>query len=120
MRHLFYIFIGGGVGSILRYLISTYTSKIWKINEFPLGTFLVNILGCFLISYLFTVIVKEDQYTKFLLITGFCGAFTTFSTFSLESYQLYEQGHLFTMLAYILLSIIVGIGMVFLGLYLSK
>ena len=47
MRNLIYIFLGGGFGSVLRFVVSNYTQKLWNINSFPMGTFVVNIIGCF-------------------------------------------------------------------------
>ena len=120
MRNLFYIFIGGGLGSVLRFLISNYTQKLWNINSFPMGTFVVNIMGCFLIGVLTSYFLRVDNYLKFLLITGFCGGFTTFSTFSAENYSLWESGNYMVLLSYILLSIIVGFVAVYVGLQVSK
>ncbi|PIE50604.1 MAG: fluoride efflux transporter CrcB [Flavobacteriales bacterium] len=119
MKNLFYIFIGGGLGSVLRFLISAFTQKWWNINHFPMGTFLVNIIGCFLIGYL-TSYIKVDNYLKFLLITGFCGAFTTFSTFSLETYHLYQNGHLYTAIIYIVSIVSIGLLAFSIGLNLGK
>ncbi len=120
LRNLFYIFIGGGLGSVLRFLISNYTQKVWNVNSFPMGTFVVNIIGCFLIGFLTSYFLKVDNYLKFLLITGFCGGFTTFSTFSAENISLWESGSYFMLLFYILLSVIVGLIAVYLGLQVSK
>ncbi|MDO5615464.1 MAG: fluoride efflux transporter CrcB [Cruoricaptor ignavus] len=120
MKHLIYIFIGGGLGSVLRFLLSSFTHKLWKINEFPLGTFLVNIIGCFLIGFFSSYFIKADNPLKFFLIAGFCGGFTTFSTFSLENYTLLQNGDYFTLILYILLSILLGLIAVFLGLEYGK
>ncbi|MDQ0476291.1 fluoride efflux transporter CrcB [Chryseobacterium sp. MDT2-18] len=120
MKNLFYIFIGGGLGSVLRFLISSYTQKLWNINSFPMGTFLVNMIGCFLIGVLTSYFIKVDNYLKFLLITGFCGGFTTFSTFSAESYSLWQSGHYPILIFYILLSVMVGLAAVYLGLQVIK
>lgn len=116
MRNLVYIFLGGGVGSVLRYLISMYTQKLVKIGSFPLGTFLVNILGCFMIGFLTSYFMKSDNYLKYLLITGLCGGFTTFSTFSIENYSLWENQQFATLILYIVLSVLIGFIAVFSGI----
>ena len=116
MRNLVYIFLGGGVGSVLRYLISMYTQKLFKIGSFPLGTLLVNILGCFMIGFLTSYFMKSDNYLKYLLITGLCGGFTTFSTFSIENYSLWENQQFATLIFYIVLSVLIGFIAVFSGM----
>lgn len=120
MRNLFYIFIGGGLGSVMRFLVSSYTQKLWNINSFPMGTFVVNVIGCFLIGMFSAYFLKVDNYLKFLLITGFCGGFTTFSTFSAENISLWENGNYVVLAFYILLSVIIGFGTVYLGLNIAK
>ncbi|WP_228411300.1 fluoride efflux transporter CrcB [Kaistella carnis] len=112
--------MGGGLGSVLRFLISNYTQKLWNVNSFPMGTFVVNIIGCFLIGVLTSYFLKVDNYLKFLLITGFCGGFTTFSTFSAENFSLWQNGNYPVLLLYVLLSIIVGLIAVYLGLQVAK
>lgn len=120
MKTLFYIFIGGGFGSVLRFGISNYTQKLWNINTFPMGTFVVNMIGCFLIGVFTSYFIKIDNHLKFLLITGFCGGFTTFSTFSAENISLWENGNYFILSLYILLSVIVGLAAVYFGLNMAK
>ena len=85
-----------------------------------MGTFVVNIIGCFLIGVLTSYFLKVDNYLKFLLITGFCGGFTTFSTFSAENYSLWQNGNYPVLLLYVLLNIIVGLIAVYLGLQVAK
>lgn len=120
MKTLLYIFLGGGFGSILRFLVSDYTQKLWNVKHFPLGTFTVNILGCFLVGAAAAYFMKVDSTLKFLMITGFCGGFTTFSTFSLENMTLWQEGHYSTLFAYIFLSVALGFLAVYSGFTMLK
>ena len=120
MRNLVYVFLGGGFGSVLRFLISSYTQKLWNINAFPLGTFVVNITGCFLIGMLSAYFIRVDNALKYLLITGLCGGYTTFSTFSVENFALWQNGSYSILIVYALLSLILGLGMVYLGFQIVK
>jgi CrcB protein len=119
MRNILFIFLGGGVGSIARYLMSYFTQKLWTVNSFPMGTFLVNIVGCLIIGFLTSYFLKVDNYLKYLLITGFCGGFTTFSTFSVENYSLWQNQDYFTLILYVILSVVIGFGAVVLGMKLQ-
>ena len=83
MRQLFFVFIGGGLGSVLRYIIGRYLNQTG--SGFPLGTFTANILGSLLIGIIIGLAAKNNtlsQNQTLLLATGFCGGFTTFSTFA--------------------------------------
>lgn len=120
MRNLVYIFLGGGFGSVMRFLISNYTQKLWNINAFPMGTFVVNMTGCFLIGLLTAYFIKIDNSLKYLLITGICGGYTTFSTFSAENFSLWQNDNYNILVFYALLSLILGLLMVFLGFNLIK
>lgn len=106
-----FIGIGGFLGSISRYLLSQYVDK--KIDAlFPYGTFSVNILGCLLLGILYGLAEKENLLTtelRLLLTVGFCGSFTTFSTFVYEKLQLLNQGDWMSFTAYTASSIILGI-----------
>ncbi|QOR74359.1 fluoride efflux transporter CrcB [Cruoricaptor ignavus] len=120
MKQILYIFLGGGLGSVLRFLISKHTQKLWNISSFPVGTFVVNIIGCFLIGLFSAYFFKTDSQLKFFMIAGFCGGFTTFSTFSAENYSLWQSGNSFVLVAYVLLSVFVGLAAVFVGSHLMK
>lgn len=122
MKSILLVGLGGGMGSVLRYLISVMTSRYFA-HSFPFATFVVNLTGCLLIGLLMGVIGRNagaDSDLKLLLVTGFCGGYTTFSAFSLENIQLIQSGHVSTALWYIGLSVILGVLAVGLGLYLAK
>ncbi|MDR0768577.1 MAG: fluoride efflux transporter CrcB [Dysgonamonadaceae bacterium] len=115
IKQLILVGLGGGVGSILRFLVSKIP---FAQDSFPWATFAVNIVGCFLIGlsakYRFL-----DADMRLLLIVGFCGGFTTFSTFTAENVSLYQAGNYPLLAFYILLSVIAGLAAMLAGLILS-
>ena len=122
MRTLLLIGLGGGIGSILRYLTSVVIHKYYE-TVFPLATLVVNIIGCLLIGIIMGLLEKNqvnDSAMKWLLVTGFCGGFTTFSAFGYENIRLLQSGNVFLPFVYISASIILGLGSVWLGFILVK
>ena len=94
MRALLFVGIGGGLGSILRYVISVFIGRHVPI-VFPIGTLLVNISGCFLIGIFYSVFARYTDFNpewRLFLITGICGGYTTFSTYSYDGLILLKQG----------------------------
>lgn len=122
MKALFYIFLGGGTGSVLRYLIQTAAGKFSLEAIFPVGTFMVNIIGSFLIGLLYALSARFhfSFEVRLLLTTGFCGGFTTFSTFSNNSLALLKNGLFTSFFLYIIFSITLGIAGTFAGAWLGK
>ena len=113
----FFVFTGGGIGSVIRFLIQQQLNPA-KTNEFPLGTFIVNVLGCLLIGLLWGWSEKATQLNqelKFFLFTGICGGFTTFSAFSQESIFLLRSGENLTLLFYVVATVITSLLLTYLG-----
>lgn len=110
-------FFGGG----LRYVVSK-AAQAWLPVAFPWGTFTVNIVGCFIIGLLSALPMGGwlSPQTKLFLTTGFCGGFTTFSTFMNEGYGLARQGDTLVFTLYIIASLAVGMLAVVLGHYIPK
>ncbi len=122
IKTLFLIGLGGGIGSVLRYLTSVVIEKYYA-TVFPLATLIINIFGCLLIGIIMGVLAKNqvtDSAIKWLLVTGFCGGFTTFSAFGYENIRLLQNGNVFLPFVYISCSIILGLGSVWLGFILVK
>jgi CrcB protein len=112
-----FVFTGGGIGSVIRFLIQQQLNPA-KTNEFPLGTFIVNVLGCLLIGLLWGWSEKATQLNhelKFFLFTGICGGFTTFSAFSQESIFLLRSGENLTLLFYVVATVITSLLLTYLG-----
>lgn len=108
---------GGFVGTAGRYLVGKWSSGIWH-GAFPMGTFLVNIIGCFIIGLFFGLLENAKVMTpqeNVLLITGFCGGFTTFSSFADDMWVLGQQGQWVTFGVYLGLSVVLGILCVWAG-----
>ncbi|MAC92102.1 MAG: fluoride efflux transporter CrcB [Flavobacteriaceae bacterium] len=121
MRGFILIFIGGGLGSVFRFLISKYL-EISK-GSFPWATLIANFIGCFLIGLLLGWGLKNQNFRSdiFLFTTiGFCGGLTTFSSFSMENMLFLKSGDYFSFISYSLLSLIGGILFVGLGHLLFK
>ncbi len=121
MKQTLLVFLGGGIGSVLRFLISKTFNN--HFQNFFLGTFLVNIIGCLLIGIILGLSFKSNYLNQnqiLLLATGFCGGFTTFSSFAFENHSLLKAGELFHFSIYTGLSIAVGVGAIAFGLWLAK
>ncbi|WP_411343465.1 fluoride efflux transporter CrcB [Paenibacillus sp. WLX1005] len=108
--------LGAIFGVLARFLFSNWMKKIWS-KEFPLGTFLINLLGSFLLGLL--IASGANNHMQLLIGTGFMGSFTTFSTFKLENMELRLKEKHNTLICYLGLSYIFGIGLSGVGIWLG-
>ena len=121
MKYALLVFTGGGLGSVLRYLSGKLFHNL--LGAFPIGTMTVNVVGSLLIGFLFGLGLKNgglSETQSLLLITGFCGGFTTFSAFAIENQMFLKSGDYIQFISYTLGSLILGIAAVVLGLIISK
>lgn len=123
IKELALVGLGGAAGSILRFLISVYSIKWFPTTSFPLGTFIVNIFGSLLLGVIMGYVLKTETNTeqlRLLIGIGFCGGFTTFSTFAYENISMIQQNNYSQFLLYAAVSLIVGLLAILLGVWLSK
>ncbi|WP_340153206.1 fluoride efflux transporter CrcB [uncultured Marivirga sp.] len=120
IKNLLLIGLGGGIGSIARYATSQFAQK-YLTNFLPYGTFIANILGSLLIGVLLGYLIENpSQNFKLLLVTGFCGGYTTFSTFTYENFNYLQNGQIGMFLLYASGSIMLGLIAVLVGFSLVK
>lgn len=122
MKSLLLVGLGGFAGSIARYYTQILFNKILPGN-IPYGTLTANVLGCFIIGIIFALGLKQGVLStewKLLIAVGFCGGFTTFSSFSLENFLLLQSGQYQAMAIYFLSSVFLGFGATLLAIYLFR
>lgn len=108
MINYIFVGIGGAIGAILRYAIGFFPIE----HTFPIKTLFINVLGSFIIGIIAALTEKYSINPNIVLLTkvGICGGFTTFSTFSLETFELIQKGNTFMALSYIILSVLFSLG----------
>jgi CrcB protein len=111
------VFLGGAVGAPTRYLTDRYLTPVLARDRFPLGTLVVNVVGCFVLGVVAGGVAHAgwSASTQALVGTGFCGGLTTFSTFSVETIDLLAGRRTGASALYVALSLVLGIGAAFLG-----
>jgi len=122
MKNVLLVGLGGGVGSILRYLCQRWFI-VAGLQPIPWATLTVNIAGCFLIGVFWGLsfgAFETNETWKLFLMTGICGGFTTFSAFSLEGIGLIREGKFFVFFTYVILSVGAGLLATWLGMRLIK
>lgn len=121
-RDLILVFIGGGLGSAVRFSLGKWVASFHQ-HHFPYGTLVANILACFALGLIIGLADHKQLIStgaRLFWTVGFCGGFSTFSTFSSETISLIQQGFTFTSLLYIVLSLVLCITATYAGLYLGE
>ena len=122
IKNLLIVGLGGAVGSMLRYGVQKIF-QVQTVATFPTGTLLVNIAGCFLIGILWSLVSRTltwNDEMKLLLMTGFCGGFTTFSAFTLEGIGLLKENRTVLFVIYLTASVLGGLLATFIGIRIVK
>lgn len=123
MNKIFLVGFGGFVGSILRYLLSGFIHKLFDLSNFPLGTLLVNVSGCFIIGFLNGLAENHSLFSpefRILVFIGLLGSFTTFSTFGYEVFNFARDGQMLFSVLNLVLHLGLGLGFVWGGYSVSK
>lgn len=122
IKQLILVGVGGAVGSILRFIISILSIK-WFTTSFPFGTMTVNIIGSLLLGLVMGYVIKthtDTEQIRLLIGVGFCGGFTTFSTFAYENITLLQQNNYSQFLLYVFISLVFALLAILAGFWLSK
>jgi CrcB protein len=122
IKNFLIVGLGGAVGSMLRYGVQKIF-QVQTVATFPTGTLLVNIAGCFLIGILWSLVSRSltwNEEMKLLLMTGFCGGFTTFSAFTLEGIGLLKENRTVLFVIYLSASVLGGLLATFIGIRIVK
>jgi CrcB protein len=120
--HWLAVAVGGALGAMARYAVSIWVFN-YSSDKFPYATLLVNVLGSFIMGILFVIIVERAALPaeiRSLLMVGFLGAFTTFSTFSLDALSLWQNGHLFVALVYVLATVVLCLVAISSSIWLAR
>ena len=120
--NVLFVALGGALGSVARFLISKATQSVCTLS-FPIATLIVNVLGCFIIGLLYSIFERNatiDSNIRLMLTVGFCGGFTTFSTFINESFNLIGNDNFVVSAIYIGLSVVLGFIGVWLGAWVIR
>jgi len=121
MSHLIFIAVGGAAGALARYGMSGLLNN--ATNKLPYGTLVCNALGSLVMGVLFVLILEKARLSpelRPLLMVGFLGAFTTFSTFSLETVAMLQEGHMMSAAIYVLLSVVLSIAALYAGITVTR
>lgn len=115
MNNIFFVFLGGGLGSLARYGISEIVRSNFK-SSFPFATLCSNIISCLVLAVTigyFSGKLADNQALKIFIIIGFCGGFSTFSSFSFETVELIRSGNILFAIANILISVTVCVALIY-------
>ncbi len=122
MLNVLAVFLGGGIGAVLRYLTGVLFVQYLKFH-LPLPTFVVNVVGCFILGFVYVLCLEKFQLNpalKLLITVGFCGGLTTFSTFSFEIFDMIQNVQYIHAALYTIGSLVIGVLAVLLGGYLCR
>jgi len=121
MKAVILIFLGGGLGATFRHFLNVFITGAQGDSKFPLGILACNIIGSFLIGVMYSVQKTHNiDWLSPLLITGFLGGFTTFSTYALDAHKHFDTGAHLTAITYLLASVLGGLAAVYFGVKLAR